>query len=327
MRAIVALLRDHQRGNVAVAREAGVDPGTVRRARRLLECSGSIPPLPDEPGSAERAAAALARDPARSNRLVAIEARCDAHTIRYVRRDLEARGVIPLAPERVPRPYPPQHSRTREAIALLGTSATPRQIADAAGVTRAAAWKMLRDVLAAPVFADAACAVERMIIIKQEQRECERCGAPFTAERLPHEGGKQQVYCGPGCARDADIERKRAARQRAARPQWRRVVPPRNLLPHIPDLPPRPDFSRGLCTTAPPAQRNWWVSSSTTEREAARHICRSCPVLQPCAEWSLSLPVADPCVYGGMLQWERQRRKKGIIAPLRHEAGKSAQPA
>jgi hypothetical protein len=130
------------------------------------------------PGAAGRARAELVRDPARSNRLVAQAAACDSCTVQRARKAMERAGVIPLTPVREERPKPPPRSRTRAAIAQLGTSATPRQVANRAGCSVQAAWRMLRDVRAAQQAAEAAV----------------RLAAARTARRPPPKpGGKPMI--------------------------------------------------------------------------------------------------------------------------------------
>src|SRR5258708_22363116 len=91
-----------------------------------------------------RAEAALLEDPSRSDGLIALSASCAAPTISRARRDLEQRGLIEAVPvrDRAGLPHPPQPSRTRAAIEA--GACTPREVADAAGVSMQAAWKALR---------------------------------------------------------------------------------------------------------------------------------------------------------------------------------------
>jgi hypothetical protein len=90
-------------------------------------------------GAAQRAQAALRRAPARSNRLVAIEARCDPHTIRRVRRNLEQAGLIPATTTRTQRTPPPRKpGRTR--LAMLAGAITTAEIQAIAGVSRSAIY-------------------------------------------------------------------------------------------------------------------------------------------------------------------------------------------
>jgi hypothetical protein len=155
--------------------------------------------------AAERAAAGLIADPARSNRLIAAGAGCSERVVRRVRDELEASGTIPDAPVRVPRARP----------------------GPAAG-----------------------------------------SAAALRAGRRP---------------------------------------------PPVIELPPAPDWSKGLCTQVKPSMRSWWTSSDRDEREAAARMCQCCPVLAGCEQWSLALPWSDrDAVYGGMSPAERQRRKRQV---------------
>jgi hypothetical protein len=72
--------------------------------------------------------------------------------VHAIRRELEDAGAIPAVPvrDRAPRKRPVPPSRTRDVIARLGPQATPRQVADAAGVSVQMAWKALRAPRAAP---------------------------------------------------------------------------------------------------------------------------------------------------------------------------------
>lgn len=100
------------------------------------------------PGAGTRARAELARDPGRSDRLIAIRARCDPRTVRRARRALEASGALPHGSQQLQRvqrtPPPRAPGRARQAIATLGPSATPAAVASAAGVSRQAAHAALQ---------------------------------------------------------------------------------------------------------------------------------------------------------------------------------------
>jgi hypothetical protein len=54
---------------------------------------------------------------------------------------------------------------------------------------------------------------------------------------------------------------------------------------------------------------DYWLSERPAEREAARLACTTCPVLESCRSWSLSLPSGDGAVYGGLTVRERLRLK------------------
>jgi len=80
--------------------------------------------------------------------------------------------------------------------------------------------------------------------------------------------------------------------------------PPRP--PAQPSLPRQPDELRGgLCRSH--GEPGWWSSNRPSLREAAVHVCHSCPALQPCAAWSLALPGSDKAIYGGLSSADRQR--------------------
>lgn len=79
-------------------------------------------------------------------------------------------------------------------------------------------------------------------------------------------------------------------------------------LAHTAPLPPVPDLSAGLCIGHP--HREWWTSGGPDEREQAISVCWRCPARAACAEWSLSLPIADKTIYGAMTTSERLRRKR-----------------
>jgi hypothetical protein len=265
-----ALKRDPHRTNTAIGRDFGVSAEAVLRARRLLEAAGDIPAVPRgsrtrSPGAGGRARRELLADPARSDELIALAAGCSHPTASLARRELEAASLIPRVPVagRTPRPHPPlASSPTRAAIASLGLSASPREIADASATSIQAAWKMLRAVRTSPQPADVAAATDSMAIVKRE------------ASRTPR----------------------------------------------ILDLPRPPDWSRGLCTTVPQHQRAWWTSDDNGEREAAARMCRRCPVLAECRTWSLNLPMTDSPVYAGMTQRERQELRRHHLAAIARQA-------
>jgi hypothetical protein len=100
---------------------------------------------------------------------------------------------------------------------------------------------------------------------------------------------------------------------RARTPAQRASLPA--VRPYSPVLPRQPDLSQGKCSHHP--QPGWWTSRSAPEREAAMHVCRSCPLREPCAAWSLSLPVTDTTIYGGMTATERirARHERAAAAP------------
>jgi len=85
--------------------------------------------------------------------------------------------------------------------------------------------------------------------------------------------------------------------------------------PVIPDLPPAPDFSRGLCSTLPSQTRAWWSSDLPSERKAAALACAGCPVLAPCEAWALSVTgyYTSGVVYGGMTPAQLRRRRRALL--------------
>jgi hypothetical protein len=201
--------------------------------------------------AAQRAAAELRRDPARSDRLIADQAGCDHHVVSRARRSLEQSGVIPAVPrpQRAPRfrNGPRQGGRALSAAALY-PRATPRELAARFGLPYQSAWWALRE-----------------------------------------QARRQQPAPAPG--------------------------------PRFAPLPPAPDWSRGLCTTVKPSQRSWWTSSDRDERQAAARMCAGCPVLEPCRQWSLSLPWSDrDAVYAGMSPAERARRKREYLREIARQA-------
>jgi hypothetical protein len=156
----------------------------------------------------ERATAALLADAARSDGLIAAIAGITAQTVARARRVLEQRGLIDPVPvrERAGLPHPPQPSRARAAIEA-GAS-TPREVADAAGVSIQAAWKMLRGTRW-PV-ADAAGAIDGISIRKTSIRKT-RKSAPKWNVKPPTED-----YMTPLASRDPRTRAPRLYRERDA---------------------------------------------------------------------------------------------------------------
>ena len=256
----------------------------------------------------ERAAQALREDPARSDQLIARLTGTSASTVSATRAILEQRWLIGRVPvsQRERRPYPAQPSPVRDAIAQLPPDADYRQVAQAARVSPQAAHRMLKT---APRMGDVAAAADSLSVLKVIPLPCAHCRRPFTPD------SPSRVYCRPACQQAAAARREHQAqldrghdRAPAADPQH----PP----PAIPQLPPAPDFSKGLCTTTPPAQRAWWTSEIRDEREAAARMCQGCPVRPDCTQWSLALPLSDPAIYGGMSQRERTRRRREWLAAV-----------
>jgi hypothetical protein len=72
-----------------------------------------------------------------------------------------------------------------------------------------------------------------------------------------------------------------------------------------------PALRAGLCTRHP--QPHLWTSpASPAEREAAQHICGSCPALAECRAWSLSLRTLDDLdvILGGLTADDRARIRR-----------------
>ena len=103
-----------------------------------------------EPGGggqqADRAAAELAADPARSNRLIAVSAGIRPEAVAVVRRQLEAAGQIPAIPvaDHAWRAYPAPPSHHRALDAIEQGAATSREVAELAGVSMSMAWRALK---------------------------------------------------------------------------------------------------------------------------------------------------------------------------------------
>lgn len=241
----------------------------------------------------QRAAQQLITDPQLSDLALAELARCSFTTIARVRARLEQAGVIEVVPvrNRIARPRPQQPSATRDAIAALGPDATPRAVAELAGVSLQAAHKALAKLSLARQH-DLAAATDAITV--RATADCERCHAPFTFTPRPNRPARR--WCGPDCRRPVRD-------------------PSAHHPPPIPDLPPF-DFSKGECTRVPPSQAGWWTSDNVFLREAAAEICQVCPLLVDCAEWSLSLPARDTAIYGGLGAADRRMIRAGQLPPL-----------
>jgi len=126
------------------------------------------------------------------------------------------------------------------------------------------------------------------------RRVCETCGGSYALAK-----NVSARFCSFRC------QAAYARRVKAARAEPERV-----------SAPPAPDLSDGLCVIAPPHQRGYWTSRSQPERTAARRLCERCPVIAACREWSLTLPVTDTAVYGGMSHEQRlaARRERQVAA-------------
>ena len=275
------ITRNPARSDRAIAEAAGCDCGRVARARRVLERDGQIPhiepadrverPRPRQPRrNRDRAIRVLAANPWRSDGLLARQARIGVTTVCEARHQLEHTGQIPVVdPDRREHRTPsPRTGRGRTAIQR--GARTPRQVADAAGISYGAAWKAL--------------AIERnrpkMPRPPPPPQQCEQCGNMFDPPNPPR--GNPPRYCSKGCGHAAQT-----ARRRANRP------PPEPRPPKVPELPNPPSWEKGLCTHTPKSQRSWWTSDNPVLREGAANICGVCPVAEPCLEWSLALPPDD----------------------------------
>jgi hypothetical protein len=131
------------------------------------------------------------------------------------------------------------------------------------------------------------------------------------AERLLQQAEAERIEAARLEAERAEAARLRAERAKAARSARQAEASTRGSRFQ---LPPAPDFSRGLCTTLPATQRTWWTSSDHSERQAAARMCAGCPILAPCEAWAMALPAADnQAVYAGLLPDERLRRKREVL--------------
>ena len=139
----------------------------------------------------QRAARALIEDPRQSDLALAELAAVSFTTIASVRAKLELLSVIPRVDpaSRIGKgPARASPSATRAAIAQLGPDATPRQVADAAGVSMQAAWKMLARVR--PRYADAAAATDQLRCLE----DAEDAGRAGRRSRLDQRPGHDHVH-------------------------------------------------------------------------------------------------------------------------------------
>lgn len=74
-----------------------------------------------------------------------------------------------------------------------------------------------------------------------------------------------------------------------------------------------------------------WFRNSPIDREAARHICRACPVLAACREWGISVTSTTNAtgVLGGLTGLERlaERRRRRQAGPARPSAAETRDAA
>jgi Transcription factor WhiB len=88
------------------------------------------------------------------------------------------------------------------------------------------------------------------------------------------------------------------------------VIPPSRLtekrLPEFKPLPRQPpELAEGRCVGH--EQAGWWTSDDPHEQAMAIGVCRGCHVIESCLRWSLSLPLRDTAIYGGVTSTERRR--------------------
>jgi hypothetical protein len=94
-----------------------------------------------------------------------------------------------------------------------------------------------------------------------------------------------------------------------------------------PDLPRMPaELRAGLCASGE-HDPDLWTSSSHAERAQAKAICATCPALEACRDWSLSLSVWDTsAIWGGLGAKARikLKRDRQVYAPGAPQAGPRA---
>ena len=211
-----------------------------------------------------------------------------------------------------PKPAPPP-SATALAIAALGPDATPRQVADAAHVSMQAAHKALAK--ARPRLADAAAACDTLSVSKMPRQladsaaaadaisvivtiTCAQCARSFEVSTA----SARRRFCSDGC-RNAD------SRERGHKPRPRRADPS-HPFPAIREAAAASRLvTRGLrpCPALPANVVD--VARPHPPRGGGEPV-PGLPILLPCAEFSLALPVTDNAVWAGMTQTERLRRKR-----------------
>lgn len=316
-RAAAQLTRDPYRSDTAIAAAAACAQQTVSRIRAELAAAELIPAVPlrsragygRNPQAYDRATQELVTNPYRSNYLIAQLADCSAETAGRARCDMEHTGLIAHIPaiERIPKlltttPRPQATSAARHLIDDPVRS--DGIIAEVAGCSRVTAGRariqleamgLIQHVPAsvratrairAPRYADAAASTDAITV--QATARCARCRQPFTF--TPHPGRPSRRHCG--------------------------CCGPARRLPRIIELPPPPDWSRGLCTRAPADERSFWTSGHAEERAAAAETCQHCPVLSECERWSLSLPPDDDTVYAGHGADGRRRLRRALASAL-----------
>jgi hypothetical protein len=180
-RAAAQLRADAARSDALIAVAARCTAETIARIRRQLEQSGSIPVVPASARVPQaprarrlgtprvqlgKAAHQLTIDAARSNEAIAALSGTSVWAAREARKRLERIGIIPAIParQRTRKPYPQLRSPARDAILALGPDATPRAVADLAGVSMQAAWRALQRLR--PRLRDCAAAAEAFQVIR-----------------------------------------------------------------------------------------------------------------------------------------------------------------
>ena len=198
----------------------------------------------------------------------------------------------------------PQLDRAASAV-LAFPHRTDAAIAEQAGCSRASVWRARRQLEAAGVI----------------PADPHQPGAAATRQLVLNPARSNRLIAEQAGCDEATVRRARARLEQGGQAlatlitdrEWRgppgQPPGPVRKPPQIPDLPAPPDWSEGRCAHVPASQAGWWTSSDPVLREAAAHICETCPILAECAAWSLALPVTDPAVYGAMTQAERLRRK------------------
>ena len=229
------------------------------------------------------AARALIEDPHRSDAALAELAGVSTSTIGSVRARLTQIGVIPAIPveDRLARPRPQRASATASAIAQLGPSASPRQVADAAGCSLQAAWQALRRL--SPRLADAAGAIDAISVVRSNHDYADAAGATDTLSvravitcacgttfevSTADAAGRGRRFCSSSC-RNADSR----ARGHKPRP---RTADPGHQPPVIQPLPSPPDLSRaGARRRRPPSGNGGAATSRPSAPQRSRSAWRA----------------------------------------------------
>jgi hypothetical protein len=86
-----------------------------------------------------------------------------------------------------------------------------------------------------------------------------------------------------------------------------------------------PELPGAACRDHP--HPGWWFSDSAREREAAKHVCQSCVVIDACRAWALSQATAFG-VLAGMTSGERAAERRRLAGkPSREERREAARRA